>query len=214
VTAVTDQTIQTSRFAFQLLGNDQVLEPKDYNNILQKVDSNLPANVLASAAFTAGAGVAVATPAPAAVQRVVLTLTAAEVDATFAHKYGGLDIFTWPNTNILLVNAKMNLVATKDGAQIEATDQPTVAVGSVVASNTTLATTMIDTVGVVTTAATLAAAVQKNGPAALAQRYIAAGASNKLFLNIGATANTGGGDGNVKFAGTITLDFVDLGLYS
>jgi len=230
-------SLQTTRFALQKIADgiigssagqtavagslatgSEMLEPQDYNAILQKLDDNLVSNMqnaFNSANYTLGTGVSIATQAnhPWSLWRLRLTLTAALVAATNAQKYGHLTLITWPNSNIFLLNARMNLIGTKDGAQIQAADQPTVAVGSAVASNTTLATTMIDTIGIVTMAATASAVVQKNGPAALASRFIAAGASNIISLNIGATGNTGGGDGSVSFTGTVDLIALDLGTF-
>jgi hypothetical protein len=210
-----DASKQTANFKFQKIGGSQELEVADHNAMLDILDSQLPAPVDLASVFTAGVGVAVGAPLGSqGIQRVRLTLTAAVVAATNAHKYGSLLLLTWPNANIKLVRARMNLTGTKDGAQIQAADQPTVALGSAAASNTTLATTMIDTADTVTMAATAAAVVQKNGNATQADRQIAAGATNYVYLNIGATGNTGGGDGSVAFTGTIDLFYVNLGTFS
>ena len=76
---MTDQTIQTPRFHFQLLGNDQVLEPADYNYLLQTLDANLPgsdANVVANSVHSAAL---VSTTAPSTYRNVI-----GKTSATFA----------------------------------------------------------------------------------------------------------------------------------
>lgn len=203
----------TSRFAFRLMDDEHPCTPDMFNAVALAVDA-ATALPLASTAFTLGTGVtsaAAVQPKSPGIQRMRLTLTAARVVVTAALDYGSLSLMTWPNTNLFVVNARVNLVGTKDGTGIIAAATPTVAAGSVAASNVTLASTMIDTVDSTVMAGTLAAAVQKNGPATKALRPITAGASNQIFLNASIAIAA---DGFIDFTGTVDVDFIDLGLFS
>jgi len=228
---MTDATKQTSRFSFQKIGDGvigatagqtavagsgnaaQELEPRDYNAILQTLDNNLTPTGAVST-FTAGTGVAITSNVGGPGTTLRLTLTNALVTVTNANNYGSLKILTWPNTNLAVLSARFNLTCVKDGTGLLATDTPHVAVGSAAASNKTLATTMVDTVEQVTLAGTLSAAAQQNGPHTAGNRYIAAGASNYLYLNAGVSANGGGVDGTLTVSGTVDIFFDDYGVYS
>jgi hypothetical protein len=209
-----DTPTNTSRFSFQGIGGTQTLEPDAYNKVLNKIDSNLPADASVTAAlltsFATGAAFTSSVPG-STIQRLRVTLTAVRVTITDASAYGSVALFTWPNTNLTLINSRFNLVATKDGTGVTAALTPAVALGSAAASNATLSSTMIDTVDTVTLAGTIAAAAQKNGPATHALRQIVAGASNKVFLN---AAVNPAADGYIDFSGTADFDFIDLGNYS
>jgi len=212
---MTDPATKTTNLSLQRIGGSEVIFPDDYNTMLDLLDSNLPgASITAATYATLDATVAGTSAGNVQIQKLRLTLTAAVVSATNANKYGSLLLLTWPNTNLKLLRARMNLVGTKDGTQIATGDQPTVALGSAAASNTTLSSTMIDTTDILTLATGLTPAAQKNGNSTQADRNIAAGATNRIYLNIGATGNTGGGTGTVTFAGTIDLYFVDFGTFS
>jgi len=233
---MTNVALQTSRFAFQKIGDglisatagqtatagtvtsaNEVIEPGDYNALLQRLDGQIPsdlANLFTSANYTAGTGVALTHSHPWAFWKLRLTLTNALITVTNANKYGSLEILDWPNTNLVVLSARMNLTVVKDNVGILAADTPHIAVGSAAASNTTLATTMIDTIEQVTVAGTLSAAAQKNGPHTAGNRYIAAGASNKLYLNAGTTGNSGGVDGSLTVSGTIDIFIIDTGTFS
>lgn len=201
----------TSRFRFQLMDDEHPCTPDMFNAVANTVATNVALAPLALTNFTAGVGVVASSNVPRSLQRMRLTLTAARVPVLAANDYGSLSLLTWPNTNLLLVNARADLVGTKDGTGIVAAATPTVALGSAAASNATLSGTMIDTTAAVVMAGTLAAAVQVNGIAASTLRRIAAGASNQVFLN---TAIAISADGFIDFTGTIDLDFFDLGLFS
>jgi hypothetical protein len=210
---MTDLTNQTTRFGFQKIGGAQVAEPRDDDTFKNKVDSNLPDDMLALTANTAGSGVAVTSIKPQAVQRMRLTLTGAVVAVANGDGYGSLAVLTWANRGITVVNARMNLSCVKDGAGYLAASTPSVGIGSAAASNATLATTMIDTVDKVALAGTLTAAAAKNGPVrstTATVREIAAGASNKLYLNVGG-ATQAATDATLTVSGTIDVDYIDLG---
>jgi hypothetical protein len=228
-----NKVLQTPRFSFQMIGDGtisatagqtaagaivassgQELEPGDYNAHLQAIDNNLPKFPNLSATFTAGTGVAITSQVSAALQLMRLTLTNGIVTITNALNYGSLQILLWPNSNIQVVDARYNLSVVKDGTGIITTDTPHVSVGSAAASATTLATTMIDTVEQVTLASGLTVTAQKNGPHTAGIRYIAAGATNKLFLNAAVSANGGGVDGSLTVSGTVDVWFIDTGLFS
>ena len=229
-----DKNIQTSRFALQKIGDGRisatagqtaadgnntsahVFEPGDYNALLAFIEQShpdVPGPNISTLSGTAGTGVVAAYNA-GALQRLRLTLSAVSIAVTNAHKYGGTQVWLWPNTNIIVLSARMNLTVTKDGVGILAADAPHIALGSATASNTTLATTMIDTIEQVTMAGSvLAELAQKNGPHTAGNRYIAAGASNALFLNAGTTGNTGAVDGSLLASGTIDVWFIDTGTF-
>jgi hypothetical protein len=228
-----DTSLQTTRFAFQKIGDGQIsatasqtasagvfgkgsqeLEPRDYNAILQCLDSNLPLFQNASSTFTAGTNTAITSQASSALQVMRLTFTNVVISVTNALNYGSQAVLTWPNTNIQVVDARWNLTTTKDGTGLIATDTPDVALGSAAASNKTLATTMIDTIEQVATAGTLVATIQHNGPHTNGIRYIAAGTTNKLYMNVGISANGGSADGTLTVSGTADIFFIDTGVYS
>ncbi len=233
-----DSSLQTTRFALQKIADGiigatagqtavagsttkgaQMLEPQDYNALLSRLDAQMASDPLFpfnTTNYVGGTGVTVAPVAahPWSFWRLRLTLAAVSITVTNAHKYGGTQILLWPNSNIVVLSARMNLQVTKDGVGILAADAPDIAVGSATASNTTLATTMIDTVEQVAMAGVaLTEAAQKNGPHTAGLRFITAGATNKLFLNAGTTGNTGAVDGSLLASGTIDVIAMDLGLF-
>lgn len=210
-----DATLYTPRFSFQKIGGSQEIEPADYNALLTALDAQVSPIPNTLANFTAGTGAAITSNKVAGSHQMLrLTLTNAVVSMTDALKYGSVRILTWPTTNLLLVNARFNLTAVKDGTGATAASTPALAVGSTAAASSTLATTAIDTIGITTLAATLSAAAQMNGPAALAQRFIAAGATNYLYLNGSNAGSLSGATGTLTVSGTVDCFFSDFGTYS
>ncbi len=210
-----DSNTKTPNLSLQHIGINKTIEPADYNGMLDLIDSQLPQPPVNGATYgTLSSGVTGGSK-NISVQRLRLTLTAVSITVTNAHKYGGTQLFVWPNAAIVVVNARMNLAVTKDGVGILAADAPVIGIGSATASNTTLATTMIDTVdGTAMAGSVLTETVQENGAPTPDVRYIAEGTTNKLFLNAGTTGNTGAVDGSLLVSGTIDVDFIDLGLFS
>lgn len=212
---MTDKTKQTTRFGFQKIGGSQELEPADYNSMLDTLDAQTNGPAHAAADFTSpGAGVTVGAATNVnGVQSVRLTLAAVVISLTDALKYGSESLMTWPNTNLIVASARMNLTCVKDGTGTTAASTPHVSVGSAAASNSTLATTMVDTVEQVTLAGTLSAVAQKNGPHTAGNRYIAAGASNAIFLNASNAGSSSSADGTLTVSGTIDVFFTDTGTF-
>lgn len=212
--AMTDSNTKTPNLSLQHIGIQKTIEPADYNAMLDAIDSNLPAPPIVAASYgTAGTGVAGTNAANVQLQKLRLTLTNALVPLTDALKYGSLQIFLWPNSNIRVMAARVNLTAVKDGTGTTAASTPSVGVGSVAASASTLATTAIDTVEQVALAGTLSATYQKNGPHTLGARDIAAGVTNKLFLNASNSGSSSSADGTLTVSGTIDVFFYDWGTF-
>lgn len=204
----------TTRFAFRLMDDEHPCVPDMFNALANTIDKNVALAPLSLPNFVGGTGVVATTNAPRSLQRLRLTVTAAVISLTDALKYGSLSILTWPNTNLMIVNAREDLVVVKDGVGATAASTPAIAVGSAAASVSTLTGAMIDTVDLVTLAGTLSAAAQKNGSAVSTLRRIAAGASNQLFLNASNAGSSSGATGTLTVSGTIDVDFFDLGLFS
>ena len=211
-----NKLLQTARFGFQKIGGSQEIEPADYNAMLDALDAAANQPATAVAGFTSpGAGVAVAAPVNVSgLQMVRFTLTGVVIALTDVLKYGSEQLITWPNTNLIVKTARMNLSCVKDGTGVVAALATHVAVGSAAASNSTLATTMIDTVESTVQAGTLTALAQHNGPHTAGDRAIAAGASNGLFLNASSAGSASSADGSLTITGTIDVFFIDTGLFS
>lgn len=210
---MTDVTQQTPRLGFQKVGGSQLFEPVDFNRDMDTLDLAVPSLPHVAADFTLGAGVAVSRVDRHGTQKLSLKLT--NVLLTLAGSTTSCcaseAIVTWPNSNLNIRGARMNLICVKDGATLLAADTPLVGLGSVAASVSTLATTAIDTVNSVALAGTLSAVAQKNGAATTGDRQIAAGTTNKVFLNTGISTKAGG---TLTVSGTVDIFFEDFGTFS
>ena len=163
---------------------------------------------------TAGTGVAVSEAAPLAVQRVTLTLTNALITVLDADDFGSLAIWTFPDRNLHVLNAEVNLSIVKDGVGFISTTDLDIALGTAAASNTTLATTMLnvlpkqdanaDALTVTVAASTFTAVGTAAGLA------VPDAANNILYLNASAPTEISE-DGTLTVTGTIDLYFIDLG---
>ncbi len=148
------------------------------------------------------------------VRHVRLTLTELSVAITAANDYGGTKICDLPDKNLMILACEVELDLTKAGTTnglVAATDLTT-AVGTVVASNSTLSSTMIDVIDlVVNTAASLTHDMDAHSAANTAPNMpleVADSATSALFLN-GAAAITA--DDTFTASGTIDLFYFDLG---
>lgn len=200
----------TTRFSFEKIGGQRAMEPADYEELLDKVDSNLPEDKADLAAV--GTGVAQTFDYPVAVRRMRLTLTSAALAIAEANDYGSLELCTLPDKNLLVLGCEADLSIVKGGVTnglVAATDLD-VGIGTAAASNATLATTMInvlakqdvdtDALTVTMQAHSLAASPSFLG--------IVDGATNKLYLNAAASITA---DDALAVSGTIDVYFIDLG---
>ena len=129
-----------------------------------------------------------------------------------ADDYGSVKLLDLPDKNLLLASLELDLVGTKAGGLIAATDMD-FAVGTAVASNQTLATTMLDVIEKIDLDADVIGAViqihSNDQSTAAYPLRIADSATTALYLNLGIPV--GVADGTVTFAGTVVLKFWDLG---
>lgn len=209
---MTDITQQTTRLGFQKIGGNQIIQPLDFNRDMDTLDLAVPSLPRVAADFVLGTGVTYTRndrhgtmKLSIVLANVLLTLAGATTSCCASQA-----LVTWPNSNINVRGARFNLTCVKDGAILLAADTPLVALGSVAASVSTLATTAIDTVNSVAIAGTLSAAAQKNGAATPGDRQIAAGATNKVFLNVGISTKVGG---TLTVSGTVDLFYEDFGTF-
>ena len=211
---MSDPATKTPNFSFQRVGAEVVIAPNDYNSILDTLDTQLPYPVINYATYgTPGTGVAGGAASNWNLSRLRLTLTNAVVSVAYANAYGSLKIFTWPNTNFRIQQARANLTIVKDGSVYLAADTPDVAVGTAAASNSTLATTMINVLEQESLAGTLSATYQRLGAhTASAVLDVAAGTTNYLYLNASGAPGAGSGTGTLTATGNVDLFFNDFGL--
>ena len=162
------------------------------------------------------AGVVIASSYFKATEKVTLSLTAVRVLITNALAYGGTLLAYLPNTNGVLIGARMNLTGLKDGVAVTAATQPRVGVGTATASNATLSGTMDNILNGgnaagLQMAATLSAALSTTWNAnatSTANINFTPSATTGVYLNATAAPAT---DGYVDFTGTIDLYYEDLG---
>ena len=144
------------------------------------------------------------------VRKVTLTLTDFVISITDANAYGGTKLCDLPDSNASLFAIEMNLSCVKDGTGILAGEQPTVAIGTAIASNATLSGAMVDVLDEVTLAATATATatLHSNANSTPGVSYLADSATAALYLN---SAVNPTGDGTLTITGTIDMWFLDTG---
>jgi hypothetical protein len=214
-----DANGETTRFGWQTLTDEHVLEPATYNAMLEDLDANLPDPTDATtSAITPATGVVQTSNVPASFRHVQLTLTDFVVTVDDSDgEYGGSSLLTLPDKNLVFVNAEVNLSVVKGNVAtgIGATDDISMGVGTAVASNVTLSTTMqnivpVTAIGTDATTVTFAASsFSANGAAVLVA--VADGASNHLYLNASAGGSAMSVDDTLTCTGTIDLWFYELG---
>lgn len=139
-------------------------------------------------------------------------LTGVVVSLTAANDYGGAQLLTFANTNMLIVGAIIDAVATMAGFASNVGTGVTFGLGSATASNATLSSTMQDYLNVTTATGAGATATLKghsfdNGSPALT--FLDAAAANKLFLNAACPVTSG--TGTLTFtSGFCELFYFDL----
>lgn len=149
-------------------------------------------------------------------QKMTLKLDGASLPVLAANDYGSLELLTWPDRNLHLLAVEADLTLVKGGVTngIVAAKDLDVGMGTAAASNTTLATTMIDIIekqDVDTDALTVTVKVHTIGQAtATFPKQIADGATNKVFLNV---AVIGGitADDALSVSGSVDFYVIDLG---
>lgn len=213
---MTDATKQTSRFAYQKIGGSEMLEPTDFNNMLDSVDARLNGDPHVAADFgAANAAVAFTYERPHGMRVLRLTLTNLVLTLAGATTAccANATLLTWPATsNVVIDNARMNLTCVKDGTILLAADTPSIAVGHAVTALADLSTANAkSTIDAVVLAGTLSAVGQKNGPSSPAARYISKGASNILNLAAGLSTKVGG---TLTINGTIDIFYREFGNFS
>jgi hypothetical protein len=148
------------------------------------------------------------------VKHVRMTLTDFVLSVAAAQDYGGTKICDLPDTNIMLLGVEADLVITKGGTTnglVAATDLD-VAVGTAVASNATLATTMINVLEKVdlndNDLVVDFEAHSNDNSTSTFPLLIADSATAALYLNIAASITA---DDTASVDGTIDIFYIDLG---
>lgn len=151
-----------------------------------------------------------------AVQHIRLNIASLVISmAGTASAFGGTLLGYLPVRNFIFVGGEVNLTFTKDGTGIATGDTPKFAVGTVVASNTTLSTTMQNLIngaaGGTALASGLTGTIQihsaDNGTPALV--WTPDSSTNGIFFNLGGAITVTAGF--ITVSGTIDLYYIDLG---
>ena len=146
-------------------------------------------------------------------RKLTIVLDDLVIDIDESDDYGGTRIVTFPDTNVMILGCEVDLELVKGDTSnglVAATDLD-VAVGSAVASNSTLATTMIDVVDKVdlnATDLTPALEAHSNDNSSAGASFIADSATSGLFLNLAAAITA---SDTLTCTGTVTVYYVDLG---
>lgn len=145
------------------------------------------------------------------VQVARLTLAAFVVSMTAANDFGGTLLVDLPNSKLLIVGTVVDLAVTVAGLATNTAVSLDVAVGTVTTASAAFSNAgekdivaKIDGVG-----ATATGTVKGASAAAETNVLVAAGATNKLWLN--ASSPVTSGTGTATFTGTIDVYYVDLG---
>jgi hypothetical protein len=216
----------TTRLSLRELGQQTVLEPGIYETLVNLVDQNLPSAKYSAPTTpaTAGTGPVAATNAaitydyPEALRHVRITLTDFVVTVDDSDgEYGGSAFVTLPDRNIIIVNAEANLSVVKGNVTdgIAAADDITMGIGTAVASNNTLSTTMQNIIPVTTIdtdALTVTFAASKFSAVGTAVDIaVPDAANNVLYLNATAVGAVMDADDTLTCTGTIDLWYYDVG---
>lgn len=148
------------------------------------------------------------------VRHIRLTLSELSVAITEANDYGGTKICDLPDKNIMILGCECDLVLTKGNAGaggLEAAIDINTAIGSAVASNSTLSAAMVDVVDIVANTDNvlvhdMEAHSQANSPANMPLE-VGDGAAIALYLNLAAAITL---DDAMTASGTIDLFYLDL----
>lgn len=161
-----------------------------------------------------GTGVAIASDRIRPVRHVRLELSGFILSIAADDDFGGTKLCDLPDSNITLLAVELDLELVKGGVVnglVAATDV-TVAVGTAVASNSTLSGAMVDVLtGIALTAADLSPALQIHSHADGTLDYpieLADAATLALFLNAAAAITA---DDALTISGTVDLYYLDVG---
>ncbi len=165
-------------------------------------------------AVAGSAAESVATIEQQKVQKATLTLTALVMNVTAALDYGSVAFADLPDSNLLLLGCEADIVVTKGNAStgIEAAVDLDMAIGTVAASNVTLASTMEDILDKLDIDAD-SLTPDFNGHSSAATTMpllIQDGATNKLFINCGLPVGITVDD-TLTMTGTVTIFYIELG---
>jgi hypothetical protein len=158
------------------------------------------------------------------IQQVTFTLNDVSVAVTDALAYASKKIFTFPAGRILLLGsiASLKWAVTTDRAATSGTINDsaslTWALGSVAASNITLASTMINVLPKLTTvldgAEAAYTATATAGALAASAQFDGTSTATPVYLNVGFETNTDiDNNGTLNAKGTITLTYLNIGDY-
>lgn len=210
------EAIETPNFAFQRLGeldpSSAVIEPRDWNKVVDALDSNLPQPAAYAHGITPAAGVTAAAAAAMFLKKVTITVVGKIATVADADDFGSVEILTLPDKNLVFVGAEVDLTLTKDGTGLLAATTLDAALGTAAASNTTLSGLMLNIHPKSDLDADDLAAVWKSH--GLATTPVLTGvldaATNKIYVNVAAVTEVGVA-GTVTVDGVIDLYFLDLG---
>lgn len=150
------------------------------------------------------------------VQHIRLNLTSVVISITDALAYGSALLGYMPNRNFVFVGGELNITAwTKDGVGIVTGELPKLAVGTVIASNATLSSTMSNLINGGSTGGTAVAAgltgtfdIHSCDNATPGLVFMPNSATLGIFLNSSVNPT---GDGTLTVTGTLDMYFIDLG---
>lgn len=148
------------------------------------------------------------------IQHIQIQLTSLVISITDALAYGGALLGYLPNRNFIFVGGEMNLTWIKDGTGIVTGELPKLALGTAVASNATLATTMQNLInggaGGTAVAAGLTGSIDIHSAdnATPGLVWMPNSATLGVYLN---SAVNPTGDGTLTVSGTVDMFFISLG---
>lgn len=152
------------------------------------------------------------------INQSLLTLTAAPQTVVNGTEYQGDKIYTFPEGRILVLGVTASLAQTTTSilaSTLNASSTGAVALGTVVASNTTLSSTMVNLLP--STAFTSSATINVAGTAvtaalAASAQFDGTATASAVFLNSAfATTTDVDADATMTWTGTIKLTWVNLG---
>lgn len=147
-------------------------------------------------------------------RRLRLTLSGFSIAITAALDYAGTKLVSLPDSNILILGCEADLELVKGEVTngLEDTTDINVGIGTAVASNATLSSTMQDVLEVAAFTATDASPAydlhSADNSTSVLPIPLADGASNGLWLNLAATITA---DDALTVSGTVDIFYLDLG---
>lgn len=166
----------------------------------------------------AGSGIAAVEDGHDTIRRTVLTLADRALAVTSALKYAGTKIYDWPLGRILILGCVAELKFGVTSVRADTINDNAAmdwSLGTVTASNVTLATTMLDIAPKADhtlDGAVAAYTAYVNSQLAASAQFDGTGTAKDLFLNVSfPTATDVDADGTLKVSGVIDLHWVKLG---